>query len=661
MKTFAFKNSQKYWSTRYSFSPRNYSRLDRDMFTSHPSGSNAIYIHGPKANASKNTYYGNTTSSSIRFTFNNDPSQNKIYKNLSVEGSFNKKSFTGSFKANDSTDPGQSRPSRLRGWKEKGAHLHATIERSPNSGRANIVPVGVVRRIHQAFFPELTDSLGAMWFDTGKTQSQWLDPNSTAEVLDLNGDGPSGLSAILPYGLDKAYLANNSLMSSDPDALKRGSSRYLFMEIDFFPGYKDSSGKAKYMLAGAEDFDPSTIYGVPYDSVDAPYYSDLGLCFSAKNKATGNFKRREYTPELGFTFDPSDPYSINFDPTQEGLFVYYKGTTGGDDDGEGDGGGEDPITETEFTCADALITIFDGTVGQPVSATASGLSIISVVPAEYVEGTAAYTVNFNVPSGYTNYGEPFSCQAQGIGNEQVDDSDDDVDDDVNGEDPVTETEFTCDIAGLDVLGSLDPSQAGQPINYTLAQGSVVGDLPLYVSGSSEYTVTIAVPKGYSNYSGGAGTIQCTSTANVAVDESSDESNADINGDGSVSVADILELLSSFGSTVDGPGNWNPDADLNNDGAVATSDLLVLLTEFGNVYARNQLRQRGVDIPAYVSALNTVIANFGPIIVYAITPENVNGEAARGNYADVSLTFPGVDFELDIVNLDYEPTQLDHSR
>ena len=47
MKTFAFKNSQKYWSTRYSFTPRNYSRLDRDMFTSHPAGSDAIYIHDP--------------------------------------------------------------------------------------------------------------------------------------------------------------------------------------------------------------------------------------------------------------------------------------------------------------------------------------------------------------------------------------------------------------------------------------------------------------------------------------------------------------------------------------------------------------------------------------------------------------------------------------
>ena len=227
MKTFAFKNSQKYWSTRYSFTPRNYSRLDRDMFTSHPAGSDAIYIHGPKAAAEKNTYYGITTSSSVKLTFNNEPGQNKIYKNMSLEGSFGKKNIYGSFRANDSTISNQLRVSSINGWKEKGAHLYADIAKSPSSGRANVTPVGVLRRAHQVFFPEATADLGSMWTDTGKSQSEWLSPESIAGVLDGPGSGPKGLAAIMPYGLDRAYLSDQNLFDVDPTFNVRQQSRYL--------------------------------------------------------------------------------------------------------------------------------------------------------------------------------------------------------------------------------------------------------------------------------------------------------------------------------------------------------------------------------------------------------------------------------------------------
>lgn len=663
MKTFAFKNSQKYWSTRYSFSPRNYSRLDRDMFTSHPQGSDAIYIHGPKATSDKNTYYGNKTSSSVKFTFNNDPSQNKIYKNLSLEGSFNDKNFVGTFKANDSTDPGQSRVSSVRGWKEKGAHLHANIARSPNSGRANIVPVGVVRRVHQAFFPEFTSALGAMWSDTGRTQSEWLNNDSISRVLAVDGDGPNGLAAILPYGLDKAYMVNSSLLSSDPDALDPESSKYLFMEIDFFPGYKDSSGSAKYIFAASDSFDPSTIYGVPYDSVEAMFQSDIGLCAFAKNKATGNFKKRSYTPSNyggeGFTFDPSFPYSIDFQPTKEGLFVYYNGPIGGDE--EPGGGGDDPNTETEFTCADISISIADGTVGQPVIATSTGAAIVSIVPAEYVAGTASYTINFNVPGGYTNTGEALSCTANGVGNEQVDDPDDSGGNggtDGGGDTGVLPT-FTCDDAGFVVEGGDLGLLEDQPINYTLQQGFIIGDIPVYSASSlnQTFSVSIAVPEGYANYNGGEGFVLCSYSVTLTL-ESDLEATGDINGDGAVTTGDLLAYLTSFGWDIEGSG-YNPLADLDNDGSVATSDLLILLGAFGSVL-RSDIRG-GAGVPAFVSATNAIISAAEPIIVYAVTPENVNGEAARGNYADVTLTFPGSNFELDIVNLDYEPTQLDHSR
>jgi len=51
---------------------------------------------------------------------------------------------------------------------------------------------------------------------------------------------------------------------------------------------------------------------------------------------------------------------------------------------------------------------------------------------------------------------------------------------------------------------------------------------------------------------------------------------DLNGDGVVSVADILELLGQFGCTSD------CSADLNDDGSTNVQDILILLAAFGTV-------------------------------------------------------------------------------
>ena len=50
---------------------------------------------------------------------------------------------------------------------------------------------------------------------------------------------------------------------------------------------------------------------------------------------------------------------------------------------------------------------------------------------------------------------------------------------------------------------------------------------------------------------------------------------DINGDGSITVADILIVLSEFGCTI------GCSADVDADGSVTVSDVLVVLSLFGN--------------------------------------------------------------------------------
>ena len=50
---------------------------------------------------------------------------------------------------------------------------------------------------------------------------------------------------------------------------------------------------------------------------------------------------------------------------------------------------------------------------------------------------------------------------------------------------------------------------------------------------------------------------------------------DINGDGSITVADILIILSEYGCTI------GCSADVDADGSVTVSDVLVVLSLFGN--------------------------------------------------------------------------------
>ena len=101
------------------------------------------------------------------------------------------------------------------------------------------------------------------------------------------------------------------------------------------------------------------------------------------------------------------------------------------------------------------------------------------------------------------------------------------------------------------------------------------------------------------------------------------------------ISDLLEFLIQFGQTT------LPSAGLDSDSVSGAPDVAVAITALNSAIT------------------DATIAN-QPITVYAITPGEIDGQPARGNYADMTVSFKG-DFELDVVNLEYEPTTLDHSR
>jgi hypothetical protein len=56
---------------------------------------------------------------------------------------------------------------------------------------------------------------------------------------------------------------------------------------------------------------------------------------------------------------------------------------------------------------------------------------------------------------------------------------------------------------------------------------------------------------------------------------------DINGDGTVNVADLQALVAAWASQASPPsGNWNAAADLNGDGYVNVGDLQILVANWG---------------------------------------------------------------------------------
>ena len=67
---------------------------------------------------------------------------------------------------------------------------------------------------------------------------------------------------------------------------------------------------------------------------------------------------------------------------------------------------------------------------------------------------------------------------------------------------------------------------------------------------------------------------------------------------------------------------------------------------------------------FITSINNDAQNGLHLFAYAVTPGYINGSDPKGQYADIDLQLGKhgyEDFELDVLNLNYEPTGLDHSK
>ena len=109
MPTIGFNNKTNTWTSRYSYAASNFSRVNSKFFSS-PSNpfvsgreSSPLYLHD--SGSQYNTFYGDSHGSELTVSFNQHYSTNKLFKNLSIEGSKNLAQNVGVlFKTNNHTD-----------------------------------------------------------------------------------------------------------------------------------------------------------------------------------------------------------------------------------------------------------------------------------------------------------------------------------------------------------------------------------------------------------------------------------------------------------------------------------------------------------------------------------------------------------------------------
>lgn len=155
--TIGFDNKNGYWKSTYSFNTMCFANINkrfvsfRDVVQDLESNDqNICYPH--TEGSLLNTYFGNQASSIIAVSFNDNTSNNKVFKSLSIEGGLvnENQDQINFFRANSDNSPNKiAFGGRLR---EKGGVLYGHVGTVSTDTNTNISVVGLVKSITE--FPQ---------------------------------------------------------------------------------------------------------------------------------------------------------------------------------------------------------------------------------------------------------------------------------------------------------------------------------------------------------------------------------------------------------------------------------------------------------------------------------------------------------------------------
>lgn len=231
-KTISFDNKNRFWKSEYTYSTTCFGNINKKFISfsqTSGTGNNQCWKH--EDNSPLNNFYGgNTETSSIGVSFNDNVSTNKIYKSLSIEGS---RTSIGSpdlniFRAN--SDNERDKISTLGAVTEKGGILYGHVG---NIGRNTSSNINVVGKIEDV-----------------------LNLPIEAQYTDIDGDYNTS-------SFWKKFVIKNGNFSNVSK-----NSRFFILKAD--GGYLSITSA----FVNAWVFDsgsPLSYYGVPVESIDNAY------------------------------------------------------------------------------------------------------------------------------------------------------------------------------------------------------------------------------------------------------------------------------------------------------------------------------------------------------------------------------------------------------
>tara|TARA_R100001460_G_scaffold9910_1_gene23544 strand:- start:706 stop:2262 length:1557 start_codon:yes stop_codon:yes gene_type:complete len=289
MLTFAFKSSGNFWSTKYDFSPTNYSYLGRDFFTCINSKStndgktldatNRLWKHTPAA--SKSWYEESPFKPSISFSFNDNVSVEKIMKSMSIEGEISPTAqVSGTIRVNSDTENNHGKKfninSQLVERNRLGSNYYFDLKPATESkiSTSNFRNVGQIVAMRQLYNEDFSDQFlswnvvnglrggiwgwnkietdaGVVFLNDGVTLKDVLtDTSEGGKYETLVNNGQEWMGRLFGFGAKQSLEGTANSTPYDPF---ESDSRLVFIELSKDSPRPDFSSRSAKFFVDAGD------------------------------------------------------------------------------------------------------------------------------------------------------------------------------------------------------------------------------------------------------------------------------------------------------------------------------------------------------------------------------------------------------------------------
>ena len=244
-KTVVYSNSGKFWKTRYSFISSCYAFLNKIFFSGRQTSSrDLVWKHNSDQAERTDFYGGGAIGSAFTASFSKTPSENKIYKSFSIEGTqgINADNAINLFYVNTDNQP--IKTTNLGRVTDRGGILYGHIGQSINFGSgSNLRVIGMIREIADVnneilidFYPPVDSAPASQesiyvfgLLDLDENQMFFVFLNGDDIVINSNTNygsvlGAPNFNSVLR---NRPELVNNTpLVVTDPDSQYFGFRRF---------------------------------------------------------------------------------------------------------------------------------------------------------------------------------------------------------------------------------------------------------------------------------------------------------------------------------------------------------------------------------------------------------------------------------------------------